>query len=352
MPAVPQSFSARTRVTSMSNGQVADAARNNWVDRFAPLAMRPHLRLMRVDRPIGYWLLFWPCAWSLALASLSHVDGWLNLWFLRMLGLFFIGAVVMRGAGCVWNDITDRHIDAAVARTRSRPIPSGQVSLGAAVAFMGLLLLAGLLVLLQLNQFSIWLGISSLVIVAIYPFMKRFTHWPQAVLGLAFGWGALMGWSARLATVDVVSLLLYAGTIFWIIGYDTIYAHQDREDDALIGMKSTALQFGAATKWWLQLFYGLTTLLILAALLLAGLGDDVGVGGYATSALAIMLFGLGCTTGLLLWQIRTLDIDNAETCLQLFRFNHVYGASLFTTIVLVWLAQSVAIGRTYWTPWF
>ena len=336
----------------MNKGQVADAAKGNWVDRWAPDWSRPYLRLMRADRPIGYWLLFWPCAWSLALACLSRGDGWLSLWFLRSLALFFIGAMVMRGAGCVWNDISDRHIDAAVERTRSRPIPSGQVSVRDALLFMAALLLAGLWVLLRFNGFTFWLGVSSLLIVALYPFMKRVTYWPQLFLGLAFGWGALMGWSARLAEVGAPSLLLYAGTIAWIIGYDTIYAHQDREDDALIGMKSTALRFGDNTRQWLKLFYGVMVLCLLGALLTAGGGGTFWPTEYAASTLAMMLFGLGWSTGLLYWQIAALNIDDAESCLDLFRFNHVYGASVFATILLMWLAQSLYTGRTYWTPWF
>ena len=221
-------------------GRVADST-GNWVDRRAPGWARPYLRLARADRPIGSWLLLLPCWWSAALAS-DHAGSPLpNPWHLV---LFAIGTLVMRGAGCTWNDLVDRDLDAMVERTRSRPIPSGDVSVDAARGFLVLQALIGLAVLLQFNAFTIALGIASLAIVAVYPFLKRVTHWPQIGLGLAFSWGALMGWAAVFGRLDVPALLLYAGTIAWVIGYDTIYAHQDREDDALIGIKSTALLFG------------------------------------------------------------------------------------------------------------
>ena len=316
--------------------KVADAARNNWVDRFAPGFARPYLRLMRADRPIGFWLLFWPCGWSLTLASLARRDDWLNMWYLQTLALFLIGAVVMRGAGCVWNDITDRHIDAKVARTRSRPIPSGQVSVRNAILFMLVLCLMGLGVLLQFNNFAIILGVSSLLIVLIYPFMKRLTSWPQFVLGLAFGWGALMGWAVLQGAIELPALLLYAGTICWIIGYDTIYAHQDREDDALIGMKSTALHFGNNTKKWLSVFFGLALFLLLWALLME-MADIQSLWPFA-----VMFIGMGFAAGLLIWQVVTLDIDDPDNCLDRFRQAHIFGETVFTTFVLIWFAQSVS----------
>ena len=309
---------------------VADAAIDNPVDRFAPDFARPYLRLMRLDRPVGFWLLFWPCAWSLTLAELVHGGDWLNSGFVARLLLFFAGAVVMRGAGCVWNDISDRHIDARVARTRSRPIPSGQVSVKNAVLFMLALCLAGLLVLLQFNRFTILLGLSSLLVVAVYPFMKRLTNWPQLVLGLAFGWGALMGWASVFASLDLPALLLYAGTICWIIGYDTIYAHQDREDDALIGMRSTALHFGDQTKKWLALFYGGTLLLLLAAVL---------TGAFEVLSawrLLVILSGMAGGAVLLVWQIGTLDINDARNCLDRFRQAHIFGVIVFVTLLLAW----------------
>ena len=216
----------------------------NWVDTRAPSWSRPYLRLSRLDRPIGSWLLLMPCWWSAALAC-GLVGNLASL--PRVLTLFLVGAFVMRGAGCTWNDITDRDLDARVERTRSRPIPAGQVSVAQAAAFLVVQALIGLAVLLQFNRFAVVTGIASLIIVAIYPFMKRITYWPQIVLGLAFSWGALMGFAAILGRIDAPALWLYAGSIAWVIGYDTIYAHQDAEDDALIGVKSTALLFGART---------------------------------------------------------------------------------------------------------
>src|SRR5882757_5338783 len=223
----------------MSDGRVADST-GNWVDTLAPSWFRPYLRLARADRPIGAWLLLLPCWWSAALAAIATGQPIPDP---SHLALFFVGAFVMRGAGCTWNDIVDRDLDAKVARTRSRPIPSGQVSVKAAAVFLVAQALVGLAVLLQFNRFTILVGISSLGIVAIYPLMKRFVSWPQLVLGLAFSWGALMGWAAVFSRLEAPALLLYAGSIAWVIGYDTIYAHQDREDDALIGVKSTARLF-------------------------------------------------------------------------------------------------------------
>ena len=248
--------------------RVADAT-GNWVDTLAPRWSRPYLRLARLDRPIGSWLLLIPCWWSAALAAgISHHLSRLPL----VVALFFVGAFAMRGAGCTWNDITDRDLDAKVERTRSRPIPAGQVSVPQALVFLVVQALIGLLVLLQFNRFAVATGIASLAIVAVYPFMKRITWWPQVVLGLAFSWGALMGFAVILGRIDAVALLLYAGSIAWVIGYDTIYAHQDAEDDALIGVKSTARLFGAHTHRALIVFYALAVVLIGVAMWLAGAG--------------------------------------------------------------------------------
>src|SRR5882757_2155344 len=237
---------------SDATARVADAT-GNWVDTHAPSWSRPYLRLARFDRPIGSWLLLMPCWWSAALAA-GVARNISQLAFVVV--LFLIGAFVMRGAGCTWNDITDRDLDAMVERTRSRPIPAGQVSVSQAFVFLVAQALIGLAVLLQFNRFAILTGIASLAIVAVYPFMKRITWWPQIVLGLAFSWGALMGFAVTLGRIDAPALLLYLGSIAWVIGYDTIYAHQDAEDDALIGIKSTALLFGARTKPALMVFYG------------------------------------------------------------------------------------------------
>src|SRR5271156_2959036 len=255
-------------------GSVADAT-GNWVDSIAPHWSRPYLRLARLDRPIGSWLLLFPCWWSSALAAVAAHARAPSLWHLV---LFFVGAFAMRGAGCTWNDIVDRDLDGAVERTASRPIPSGQVSVAQAIAFLVAQSLIGFLVLITFNAFTIGLGIASLGIVVVYPFMKRITYWPQIVLGLAFSWGALMGWAGAFGRLGLAPLLLYAGSISWVIGYDTIYAHQDREDDALIGIKSPALLFGARTKPMLALFYALAVVLIGVSGVLAGAGAVFALG--------------------------------------------------------------------------
>lgn len=296
--------------------RVADST-GNWVDTRAPAWSRPYLRLSRFDRPIGSWLLLMPCWWSAALAA--GISGHITSLPLTI-ALFFVGAFVMRGAGCTWNDITDRDLDGKVERTRSRPIPAGQVSVAQALAFLVLQALIGLAVLLQFNRFAIFTGIASLAIVAIYPFMKRITWWPQVVLGLAFSWGALMGWAAVFGSLDWRPLALYAGTICWVIGYDTIYAHQDKEDDALIGVKSTALKFGDATRKWLWLFYGI------ALTAFAGAGAAAGLGPFFYPVLAV-------GAALLVWQIVTLDIGDPARCLSLFRSNRDFGLVLFVAIV-------------------
>ncbi|MEA2912724.1 MAG: 4-hydroxybenzoate polyprenyltransferase [Bradyrhizobium sp.] len=292
--------------------RVADAT-GNWVDTHAPPWSRPYLRLSRLDRPVGSWLLLMPCWWSAALAA--GVTG--NLGQLPLIiALFFVGAFVMRGAGCTWNDITDRDLDALVERTRSRPIPAGQVSVPQALAFLVFQALVGLAVLLQFNRFAVATGIASLLIVAVYPFMKRITWWPQIVLGLAFSWGALMGFAVTLGRIDATALLLYLGSIAWVIGYDTIYAHQDAEDDALIGIKSTALLFGARTHQALIAFYGLAVVLIGAALMLAG-------------ARWLAWIGLAAFAAHLVWQIRRLQISDPALCLRVFKSNRDAGLLLF-----------------------
>ena len=297
--------------------RVADAT-GNWVDTRAPSWSRPYLRLSRLDRPIGSWLLLMPCWWSAALAA--GISGHVGSLPLTVV-LFFIGAFVMRGAGCTWNDITDRDLDAMVERTRSRPIPAGQVSVTLAFAFLIAQALIGLAVLVQFNRFAIFTGIASLLIVAIYPFMKRITWWPQVVLGLAFSWGALMGFAAEFARIDLVALVLYAGSIAWVIGYDTIYAHQDAEDDALIGIKSTALLFGAKTKPALALFYGLAVVLIGVALWLAAVRWPAWI-------------GLAAFAAHLVWQIKRLEIGNSPLCLRLFKSNRDAGLLLFAGLLV------------------
>jgi 4-hydroxybenzoate polyprenyltransferase len=301
---------------SGATARVADAT-GNWVDTRAPQWSRPYLRLSRLDRPIGSWLLLMPCWWSAALAAgVAHKIGQLPL----IIVLFFVGAFAMRGAGCTWNDITDRDLDAKVERTRSRPIPAGQVSVPQAAAFLVVQALIGLAVLLQFNRFAVATGIASLVIVAVYPFMKRITWWPQVVLGLAFSWGALMGFAVTLGRIDAAALALYAGAIAWVIGYDTIYAHQDAEDDALIGIKSTALLFGARTHRALTVFYALAVVLIGAALALAGAGLPAWIG---LAAFAVHL----------VWQIRRLEISDPALCLRIFKSNRDAGLLLFAGLL-------------------
>jgi 4-hydroxybenzoate polyprenyltransferase len=301
---------------SDATARVADAT-GNWVDTRAPPWSRPYLRLSRFDRPIGSWLLLMPCWWSSALAAgVAHDIRRLPL----VIVLFFIGAFVMRGAGCTWNDITDRDLDARVERTRSRPIPAGQVSVTQALVFLVVQALIGLLVLLQFNRFAVVTGIASLIIVAVYPFMKRITWWPQVVLGLAFSWGALMGFAVTLGRIDRTALALYAGSIAWVIGYDTIYAHQDAEDDALIGIKSTALLFGARTQRALAIFYALAVVLIGAALVFAGARWPAWI-------------GLAAFTTHLVWQIRRLEISEPVLCLRIFKSNRDAGLLLFAGLL-------------------
>ena len=305
-------------VAEGKTGGVADARAANLVDRFAPASLLPYLRLARVDRPTGFWLLALPCFWSAALASRSigadYPDPWLLL-------LFAVGAVVMRAAGCIYNDIIDKDIDARVARTQSRPLPSGQIGDKAAIIFMLALSLVGLAVLLSFNTVTVLLGFAVIPIVALYPLMKRYSHWPQAVLGLAFNWGALLGYAAVLGRLEWAAAVLYGGAVAWTIGYDTIYAHQDREDDALLSLKSTALKFGRATKAWLAGFYALAWLGITAAGLLSG-------------AEIVFLLGLGVAGAHLFWQVATLDIDDPDNCLNRFRSNRDFGLIVFAAIVL------------------
>jgi 4-hydroxybenzoate polyprenyltransferase len=303
--------------------RVADST-GNWVDSIAPVWARPYLRLARLDRPIGSWLLLMPCWWSVALATIAAREPFPNIWHLI---LFFVGAFAMRGAGCTWNDIVDRDLDGRVERTRSRPIPSGQVTLKQAAAFLVLQALIGLAVLLQFNRFAIGMGIASLAIVAVYPFMKRITYWPQIVLGLAFSWGALMGWAAAFGRLDWPTLLLYAGAISWVIHYDTIYAHQDREDDALVGLKSTALLFGTRTKPMLALFSGGAVVLIA----IAGMRVEAGL---------VFYLSLAAFAAHLAWQIVRIDISDPALCLKVFKSNRDAGLVLFAGMLLDAAVQS------------
>src|SRR3984885_4539764 len=311
------SSNTEANIKSGALTQVADAT-GNWVDTHAPLWSRLYRRLARLDRPIGAWLLLLPCWWSAALASaLAHDVTRLPI----IIALFFAGAFAMRGAGCTWNDITDRDLDAKVERTRSSTIPAGQVGVRQALVFLAAQALIGLVVLLQFNRFAIITGIASLAIVAVYPFMKRITWWPQVVLGLAFSWGALMGFAVILGQIGLPALFLYAGSIAWVIGYDTVYAHQDTEDDALIGVKSTARLFGAQTHRALIVFYSLAVVLIGVAMVLSGAGVSAWIG------LAAFAVHLG-------WQIARLRIEDPALCLRVFKSNRDAGLLLFAGLLV------------------
>jgi len=303
-------------------GQVADAYRGNWVDHTAPAFSRPYLRLSRADRPIGTWLLLLPCWWSIALAAATDSLRPFDLWLALGCGL---GAFLMRGAGCTWNDITDRDFDGQVARTRSRPIPSGQVSVKQAVGWMVAQTAVAALILFTFNWAAIGMGVLALLPVAIYPFAKRFTWWPQAFLGIAFNWGALLGWVAHTGSLGLAPILLYLSGIVWTLFYDTIYAHQDKEDDALIGVKSTARLFGENTRLWLSAFLVLTVVLMSAGVLraLMPLGNPL--------ALILGLCAPWAMGWHMFWQITKLDIDNPDNCLNLFRKSRDTGllAALF-----------------------
>ncbi|MGF6172544.1 4-hydroxybenzoate octaprenyltransferase [Ensifer sp. 4252] len=308
--------------SSADSGRVHDAPSNNWVYRVLPRALWPYAQLARWDRPIGWQLLMWPCLWSVALAAgTGAAAGQFSLGrFVLHSFLFIAGAIAMRGAGCTFNDIVDHDIDMEVARTRSRPLPSGRVSRFQAKAFMVLQALVGLVILLQFNAFTILLGILSLGLVAIYPFAKRFTDWPQFFLGLAFSWGAIMGWSAEFGTLSFAAVLLYGAAIAWTIGYDTIYAYQDREDDELIGVRSTARRFGDNPRPWLIGLYGLAIVLMLLAFLAAGAGP-------------FAYLGLLVASVLLIYQILVLNIHDPLQCRALFEFNGVVGLIIFAGLV-------------------
>lgn len=308
--------------TSKDVVETADAVDGSWVYRQAPTAWRPYLKLARMDRPVGTWLLLWPCLWSVVLAA----DAGFTLEHAYLGLLFAIGALAMRGAGCTYNDIIDRDFDGQVDRTRSRPIPAGEVSLQGAWAFLALQCLVGLLVLLQLNGFAIMVGLGSLVLVAAYPFMKRITNWPQAWLGLTFNWGALVGWAAVRGDLGWPAVVLYGGAVFWTLGYDTVYAHQDKEDDALIGVKSTALALGRHTRPALLLFYSL----FIFALLMAGSLANLGLIYYPVIALA---------GGHLAAQVLRVDIDDPALCLRVFRSNIAFGWIVIAALLLGQIVQ-------------
>lgn len=313
-----------------NDGRVADATARNWVDRFMPKWSRPYLRLSRADRPAGTWLLLLPCWWGLGLAMAADPAAplWRDVWIYVACGM---GAFLMRGAGCTWNDISDREFDASVARTKSRPIPSGQVSVRGAAVWMVVQALIAFAILLTLDRAAIILGIIALLPVVVYPFAKRFTWWPQIFLGIAFNWGALLGWAAHSGSLGWPPVLLYLGGICWTLFYDTIYAHQDRDDDALIGIKSTARLFADNTIPWLRGFYVASVLLLALAVILA-LIETAGLSAMTLALLGVWAFGWHLT-----WQLRRLDIDDAAICLKLFRANRDAGliVALFFAIAAV-----------------
>ncbi len=292
----------------------ARTAPGGWIDRYPPPGLRPYLKLARIEKPIGTWLLLWPCWWSLALAAAGRAPD------LRLLALFAVGALIMRAAGCTINDIADRDFDGRVARTRDRPLASGAITLPRAFAFLALLLALGLAVLVQLNDAAIALGAAALIPVVVYPFMKRITWWPQAFLGLTFNWGALLGWTAATGALGPPAVALYAAGIAWTLGYDTIYAHQDKADDALVGIKSSARRLGARTRPWLFVFYGVAVALIGLAGWLAGLAWPF----YALLVPAAAHFA---------WQAARVDIDDPADCLAKFKSNAWAGALVFAAIV-------------------
>jgi 4-hydroxybenzoate polyprenyltransferase len=306
-------------MTKAGKTDASDIATDSRIDRWLPAAAMPYARLARLDRPIGTWLLLFPCWWGVGLAWAA--DATRPVWpALGLVLLFAIGSVVMRGAGCTVNDIVDRDVDGRVARTAGRPLPSGRISLRAAVTVMALLMLIGALVLFSLNRTAIWVGLGSLPLIAAYPFMKRITYWPQAVLGLTFNWGALVGWAAVAGNLAWPALILYGAGIAWTLGYDTIYAHQDKEDDALVGVKSTALLFGDATKAWLVLFYALTVPLMALSGWVAGLAWPY----------FLALIGVALQFA---WQVSTLAIDRPRDCLDKFHSNRWTGWLVFLGLI-------------------
>jgi len=309
-------------MTDTPPGTVADAQTNNWVDRYAPDWLKPYARLARWDRPIGFWLLFWPCVWGLALAATNNNPALGFDWWGAVLML--VGAILMRGAGCTFNDIVDRDIDMKVARTRSRPIPSGQVSVRDALYFMVAQALLASAVLFQFNRFTVWACVASLGLVAIYPFMKRITWWPQAFLGLAFSYGALVGWTSQTGGLAWAPVLLYAGTVLWVIGYDTLYALQDIEDDALIGVKSTARLFGDFVRPVVAVLYIGAFLLWTSAALLVG-------GGIVFAAISLI------AAAILTWQVWTVDAERPENPKRRFYSNHYVGIALSLALLAEWV---------------
>lgn len=309
---------------SPASPSTPDAVKHTWVSAM-PAAAQPYLKLARADRPIGTWLLYIPCLWGLAFATASGFQRLELLWFAILMG---VGSLAMRGAGCAYNDIVDQDFDAQVDRTALRPIPSGQISTRRAWAFLVALCLVGLVVLVQFNRFTIILAMSSLALIAAYPFMKRITYWPQAWLGLTFNWGALVGYAAAAGELAPAAFAIYGAGFFWTLGYDTIYAHQDKEDDALIGVKSTALKFGRTTKYWLIGFYGAA----LTGFVLAG---------FLIEASIVYFLALAPAAAHFTWQVKTLEIDDFHNCLKRFKSNRDAGLLLAMAPICELLLRSL-----------
>ncbi len=302
-------------VSDSQHHNASDIPRGNWIDRLTPRPTRPYLRLARLDRPIGTWLLLLPGWWALALAPPN--GGWPDPW---LFALFGIGAIVMRGGGCVINDLFDRDFDARVARTADRPIASGAISVPRALLFLAALFGVSLLILLQFNPVAIAVGAASLLLIVPYPLMKRITWWPQAWLGLTFNWGALLGWAAVRGDIAAPALVLYAAGFFWTLGYDTIYAHQDKDDDALLGIKSTARLFGDRSRPWIGSFFTVCLALLALTGWLAGLSWPF----YAGLALAAVHA---------FWQTVSVNFDAPRNCLARFRSNRDFGLIVLAAIV-------------------
>ncbi|MDD5585799.1 MAG: 4-hydroxybenzoate octaprenyltransferase [Alphaproteobacteria bacterium] len=291
-----------------------DISANGLIERFLPSWALPYARLMRLDSPTGTWLLLLPCWWGVAFAA-EPVP---NLWYMF---LFAVGAVVMRGAGCIINDIFDRDIDRQVVRTQPRPLITGEIKLWQALVFLAALLAIGLCILLLFNNFTIGLGVAILPLVFLYPLAKRVTWWPQLVLGLAFNWGALMGWGAINGSIGITAILLYAAGVFWTLGYDTIYAHQDKEDDARVGIKSLALRLSERPRQWVAVFY-MASLFLLA---IAGEVYDMHTNYYLMLILA---------SGYVFWQLLGWNPDSPADCQKRFRRNRDFGLIILAAIII------------------
>ena len=306
--------------------RVADASANSWVYKFSPGWALPFMQIARWDRPIGTWLLLIPCWWGLFLAT--TYSGQIAIYDLWLFLAFGIGALLMRGAGCTWNDLMDHKMDAKVARTKSRPLPSGRLTRPYAFFWLSIQALFAGLILLTFNPFSIVLGLLSIIPALLYPFAKRFTWWPQFFLGLAFNWGALLGWSTHIGTLGLPPLSLYIAGIFWTLFYDTIYSHQDTRDDKIVGIKSTGLLFGKTTNVWLTYFLIGSLLFLTIAIGPGLLTEDRGT-GIIVAFVSIALFGLH-----LGWQVRRLNLDSPGICLSLFRSNRDAGLLIVAGLLM------------------